>query len=371
MSLDNPEPHVSVPLHDILPLVSMVSKAGMSMSDILVPLGLPDNLFACPDTEKIRLSDYFRILARLTKVAGDETFHFTSRRLMPGSTDLIMSSALGSANMLGAMKAIAKSNNLLHGEDYNRVEKSGKHLHYIIDDHEISYALDNSMYNYATMEAVTLYIFGMLAFISDRCSVSLLREVHSRRPQYDPERDLLSCLGVPVHYNAPNYALSYDESLATLPVATTSADTHISKKVAEIVIAIVDSSDAQPGQNRSASHLVKQQLKQGIVDQQEVARHCNMSVATLKRHLRREGTSFRMLRDRVRNDSAKLMFTKGYNASEVAELLGYSDSRSFYRAFKSWNGVSPHTYIQETQKHSGNLDAPALRAISTSNTTGN
>ena len=230
MSLDNPESHVSVPLHDILPLVSMVSKAGMSMSDILVPLGLPDNLFACPDTEKIRLSDYFRILARLTKVSGDETFHFTSRRLMPGSTDLIMSSALGSANMLGAMKAIAKSNNLLHGEDYNRVEKSGKHLHYIIDDHEISYASDNSMYNYATMEAVTLYIFGMLAFISDRCSVSLLREVHSRRPQYDPERDLLSCLGVPVHYNAPNYALSYDESLATLSVATTLADAHISKK---------------------------------------------------------------------------------------------------------------------------------------------
>ncbi|WP_317932338.1 helix-turn-helix transcriptional regulator [Halioxenophilus sp. WMMB6] len=349
MPTDNNRQGIRIPVSDISSLAGLIEKAKLSMADILGPLGLPQDLFVEPKEATIWLSDYFRILARLAKVAGDETFHFTSRRLMPGSTDLIMSSALGCANMLEAVKVIAKSNNLLHGEDYNRVNKRGRRLHYIIDDHDISYALDNQLYNYVTMEAVTLYIFGMLNFLSGDQSVPLLKEVHSRRPQYDPSRDVLSCLGVPVHYNASSYMLTFSEDLGSMPVAGVPTD-GISKEVARFVINMVDHNSIQPAaQNKSASARVKQALTQGLVDQQDVADYCHMSVATLKRHLQREGTSFRALKDQARNEQAKKMLAKNYNVNEVAELLGFSEPRSFYRAFKSWNGLSPHAYQQQSQ----------------------
>jgi len=73
----------------------------------------------------------------------------------------------------------------------------------------------------------------------------------------------------------------------------------------------------------------------------------NMSAQTLRRRLKVEGTSYPMIKDEIRRDLAidyLLMGTR--NITDISIALGFSEPRSFTRAFKHWTGVSPSKYIR-------------------------
>ena len=66
------------------------------------------------------------------------------------------------------------------------------------------------------------------------------------------------------------------------------------------------------------------------------------SARTLQRQLSREGTSFQAVLASTRESLARHYLARdGLRTSEIAFLLGYTDTNSFYRAFKSWTGMTP------------------------------
>ncbi|GAB3053288.1 AraC family transcriptional regulator [Intrasporangium mesophilum] len=68
------------------------------------------------------------------------------------------------------------------------------------------------------------------------------------------------------------------------------------------------------------------------------------SARTLQRQLHREGTSFQAVLATTREDLARHYLSSGeLRTSEIAYLLGYDDTNSFYRAFKGWTGTTPDT----------------------------
>ncbi|WP_183095002.1 AraC family transcriptional regulator [Nocardioides stalactiti] len=74
----------------------------------------------------------------------------------------------------------------------------------------------------------------------------------------------------------------------------------------------------------------------------DVARELMLSDRTLYRRLEEEGTSFRDLRNEVREALATELLTRaGLTVSEVARRLGYSEPAAFSRAYKSWTGKGP------------------------------
>ena len=76
------------------------------------------------------------------------------------------------------------------------------------------------------------------------------------------------------------------------------------------------------------------------------------SARTLQRQLSQEGTSFQTILANTRENLARHYLTSaGLRTSEIAFLLGFADTNSFYRAFKGWTGTTPE----------------ALRATATSN----
>ena len=78
---------------------------------------------------------------------------------------------------------------------------------------------------------------------------------------------------------------------------------------------------------------------------EETSRALNMSPAALQRKLAGEGTTFRQIRDELRRDIAiQRLNTSNVSLGALAEELGFSDSASFQRAFKTWTGTAPGTY---------------------------
>jgi AraC-like DNA-binding protein len=66
------------------------------------------------------------------------------------------------------------------------------------------------------------------------------------------------------------------------------------------------------------------------------------SARTLQRQLSQEGTSFQAILAGTREDLARHYLTSGtLRIAEIAFLLGYDDTNSFYRAFRSWTGTTP------------------------------
>jgi AraC-like DNA-binding protein len=82
----------------------------------------------------------------------------------------------------------------------------------------------------------------------------------------------------------------------------------------------------------------------------QVAGLLQLSVRTLRRRLREDGSSFRALCERVRAQTALRLLQEGMTVAAVAERLGFSDARAFRRAFKRRLGEVPSKMRQETQQ---------------------
>ncbi|HSW12992.1 MAG TPA: AraC family transcriptional regulator ligand-binding domain-containing protein [Solimonas sp.] len=83
-------------------------------------------------------------------------------------------------------------------------------------------------------------------------------------------------------------------------------------------------------------------LGQGI---ERVAQRLGLHPRTLQRRLRDEGEAFADLQDRVRYRLAlRDLGETGLDMETVSERLGFSDRRSFTRAFTRWAGVSPSEF---------------------------
>jgi AraC-like DNA-binding protein len=80
----------------------------------------------------------------------------------------------------------------------------------------------------------------------------------------------------------------------------------------------------------------------GIIN---VARRLRLSTRTLARKLEQEGTTFSALLDDIRRRLAlRHVAARDLELSEIAFLLGFSQTTAFHRAFKRWTGETPLSY---------------------------
>ncbi|HNR73831.1 MAG TPA: AraC family transcriptional regulator [Cyclobacteriaceae bacterium] len=84
-------------------------------------------------------------------------------------------------------------------------------------------------------------------------------------------------------------------------------------------------------------HLVRTEFQGHIPSIETVASRLNMTTRTLQRKLTAEGVSYRALVAEVHKKLAAQLFKLNSSASQISNLLGYSDPSAFRRAFKKWN----------------------------------
>lgn len=78
----------------------------------------------------------------------------------------------------------------------------------------------------------------------------------------------------------------------------------------------------------------------------ELARELGMSSRTLQRHLQTKGTNYRKLVNELRADLVGDYLRSGrMTQKEVGYTLGFEDTNSFRRAFKSWTGQTIQEYL--------------------------
>jgi AraC-like DNA-binding protein len=78
-----------------------------------------------------------------------------------------------------------------------------------------------------------------------------------------------------------------------------------------------------------------------------IAEHLQLSGSALQRKLREQGLSFTQVVDQTRQALAQQYLRDGQlSISQLAPLLGYSETSAFSRAFRRWFGTSPRQWRQ-------------------------
>ena len=99
---------------------------------------------------------------------------------------------------------------------------------------------------------------------------------------------------------------------------------------------------------RSSAARVRQALVEGLpggqVTADQIARSLAMSKRSLQRRLEQEGLSFKeILEDTRRALALSYLQNSEMSMQEIALLLGFRDPSSFFRAFRTWTGRTPHS----------------------------
>ena len=165
------------------------------------------------------------------------------------------------------------------------------------------------------------------------------RSVELARPQ-SGNNALADFFGCIVRFGAKRNALIFDAADLNRPFPSHNPE------LLEILNPALTAALAQATAPSTISHQVKSALKRilasGRPEMVEVAREMGMSERTLQRRITEEGTNFRQLMLETRQEVVRhLLSEPSVEIGEIACLLGYEDTNSFYRAFRAWEGTTP------------------------------
>lgn len=344
------DPPISVTIERISPLLAQARAENIDIQELLASIELDVDIANAPANTPLSLADYYRIQNRLAILIGDETLHLSSRQLLHGSTDFVLQHVGDANNLYDAMRIIARSYNLLHGGEYNSVIKRRRSIDYVIDDRTFPYANSlDSEYLYFSTESTLIFLHCMLITIS-ASAAEAVQALHIRRPSPGGDCAHPAYWDAPIKFSSEKYKLVFDREVALSSITVPSADLLSTNAVYQKIMQVVEGQHARYQEAFSVSSRVCDALANGVVEQGDIAAQMGVSVATLRRRLSREGVSFRDLRRKILNETAKRLLSEHKPVADVAEILGFSEIRAFNRAFRDWNGITPKAFVRSSER---------------------
>lgn len=162
----------------------------------------------------------------------------------------------------------------------------------------------------------------------------------------------------PAHYEFFRCELFFDEAVSELEMPIAVADEELPgfnpqlvHTFDELIIDYLRQRDLSDivGRTRAA---IFEELPSGEISLDKTAKMLHMSRRSLGRKLAEEGELFKNLLAAVRRELAeKYIRDRSLTLTDICFLLGFSESSSFSRAYRSWSGQSPSAHRGELFTH--------------------
>lgn len=149
-----------------------------------------------------------------------------------------------------------------------------------------------------------------------------------------------SIFGCPVYFNQPMSAVVLPPAVMSLRLRQPDANLRDAlEQMAQTALRNLKESFSLADQVRS---LLRATLADVPPRKEFIAEQMGMHMRTLHRKLTEEGTTFQHVLDELRLDLASQYLKEGvYSVEEISRRLGFTESRSFIRYFKSHLGTTP------------------------------
>ncbi len=170
----------------------------------------------------------------------------------------------------------------------------------------------------------------------------VLLEAHFRYPEPEYVSQYVHAFNCPLFFSADNNQLIMDSKVVHFPILQANP---LGIAAAErMCIEFLNSNPATDDLTMRIRQLILEE-RNDCWGEEHIAARLNITSRTLRNQLRRLGTSYLTILNSLREQIAKTDLDRSSKSiSEVAADVGYSDTRSFRRAFKKWTGMTPGEY---------------------------
>lgn len=320
-----------MPTRDLLELATQAGYTADSLNRLLERTGIPKNLFE-RNSGYAEPDEFWRLFSAMGVELDDEQFGLGEYPVPSGTTELIVARALHEKNLGRALHSMAHSANIV----YHNLEMRITHQR-----DEIRVSLKFKCHCTPAMQI--LLELTCIPYHSIFCWMvdSSLQAARVRTAAFRSVKSasLLAIFDCVMEFHGDGVEISYPREVENLPIIQKSLlswrnDIH----------QVFLQNMVWRKKNFLASEMqsyVERALRNGITSQSAIAASAAMSVATLRRKLSIERTSFRALSDSVLREAVLHHLETGLSLEKIAVQLGYSDTRSFRRAFYRVFGKNP------------------------------
>ncbi len=315
-------------------LDAAVSK-GVNRNDIIDKVGIPADVLAS-EQGRISAKNLQEITQYVAIALDDESLGFLQAPIRVGSFRMMSLACLGAPNLREVTKRCRDFYSLFSDSlPVNIYEKEGK-AYWMINSkftpsdpkNYMIPAFFGSLYRWSSWMINQKIVLDSVAFSSAKTDI--LSDFHI----------LFSC---PIKFSASENYLCFDANYLDKEIVQNedTLKTFLSGGNMGLL--------AHPKSNDSYYFKVQRILKTGgsQLNIEDIAEQLHSSPETLRRKLKHEGTTVKLIKDGLRRDEAIYLLSRGNTSiDEVAAQVGFSDSTAFFRAFKRWTGVTPRSYIK-------------------------
>ena len=163
-------------------------------------------------------------------------------------------------------------------------------------------------------------------------------------------REFERFFGCPVEFGASFDCLAFSADTLAMPLVTQD------QALLETLKPVCDAAARERGTRKDTLRaLVENELQKalpnGNIGKPSIAKTLGLSARTLSRRLADEGASYAEVVDDLRRSLAlQYLKDRSISLSQIAWLLGYTESTSFNHAFRRWTGRAPSSLRQEQRR---------------------
>lgn len=271
----------------------------------------------------------------------DEALGWFSRRLPWGSYGMLCRASLTSPNLGVALKRWCRHHRLLT-EDIllTLTESPATATLSVVRHRELG-----EMQEFCLLTSLR-YVLGYACWAIDSRIDLLAATFPGDAP---PHREVYGLMfSCPVHFGAGEASFSFDARYLSLPLTRDESDLQRMLQRALPLTVLQYRRDRLLVER--VRRLLQDQMEEGLTAE-TLAERLHVSPRTLHRQLQEEGASLIQLKDEARKKRAMELLTRTARPiKQVGQAVGFSNEKSFSRAFKAWTGESPGTFRQSGPK---------------------
>jgi AraC-like DNA-binding protein len=311
-----------------------LQESGIRVSAVLLRAGLPSGLLDQPRI-LVTTEELFAFWRGIGEVSSDPAIGLElGTETKPEHFDPIALAALSTGSFGEAMRQIARYKQLTCPEE----------LLHETDDDEWSIQFRWLLANDAEPEILTDVCFAYVLCVArhgtgTRMSPLRLELVRPRSYAKTLERHF----GCPILFGAARNSIVFRASDANRPFVTRNAEL-----LAMLAPQLDEELKQHKGQETFPERVratIQRKLAGHRPRMHDIARELHISSRTLQRRLQDAGYSFQQVLEEARHQLARHYLNNSLlELNETAHLLGYEDSNSFVRAFRTWEGVPPASW---------------------------
>ncbi|WP_374972321.1 helix-turn-helix domain-containing protein [Spongiibacter marinus] len=292
--------------------------------------------------KKVSINEYRSLHRCLAEHLDDEMLGFLPRPVPRGSLNTLSHLLVHSPDLYSALENYNRFYSLFLDAEQTLLDLSQLRSQHCIELRPISGRTTSPMFQQTIMMAL-VKIPSWLA--------GQQLPIHSLHFQFDAmpfDREFAYLYGAVPSFGAASTRLQFQAAALAFAVRPSLNADDYSKRFMEHFLYWSDEDDLTRRVYAEISH----RLGNDDADVIAIAGILGVSKHTLARHLKARGTSYSTILAKVRRDKALYQLVNSDASIEaIAEQLGYTETGSFSRSFKSWMGISPADYRKTAQQN--------------------